>query len=225
MTRFLLAAATAAALAAAAAAHFVFVVPDQGGKGVTVVFSDTLDPDEAVSIDKIAGLTLTARSAGGKEVAVPLAKAAHSLVAPLGPAGPRLVYGSVVYGLMARKDARPTLLVYHPKAVVGGAVGADATVGGGCPLEVVPVTAGGTTRFRLLAAGQPVADADGSVARPDGTKEKVRTDADGYTAGFAGAGRFAVWLRRAEAKAGEHAGQTYEEVRHYATLVADLNAK
>ncbi|MGL6096020.1 MAG: Kelch repeat-containing protein, partial [Fimbriiglobus sp.] len=44
-------------------------------------------------------------------------------------------------------------------------------------------------------------------------------DTDGNTAGFAGAGRFAVFAKHTEPKAGEHDGKKYEEVRHYATLV------
>jgi uncharacterized GH25 family protein len=67
-----------------------------------------------------------------------------------------------------------------------------------------------------------VADSEGSVLLPDGKKEKLKTDKDGYTAAFEGSGRYAVWLRHVETKAGEHDGKKYEEVRHYATLVVDV---
>ena len=71
----------------------------------------------------------------------------------------------------------------------------------------------------VKGAGKPVADAEGTVVLPDGKKEKVKTDADGYTATFEQTGRFAAYLRHTETRAGEHGGQKYEEVRHYATLV------
>ena len=86
----------------------------------------------------------------------------------------------------------------------------------------MPVTADGKTKFQLLLVGKPVADAEGSVLKPDGTKEKVKTDKDGFTPAFDATGRYAVWLRHTEAKAGEHDGKKYEEIKHYATLVADV---
>ena len=54
------------------------------------------------------------------------------------------------------------------------------------------------------------------------TKEKVKTDKDGYTQAFEKTGRYAAYFKFNEAKSGEHDGKKYEEVRHYATLVVDL---
>jgi hypothetical protein len=132
-----------------------------------------------------------------------------------------VVYGTAVYGLLSKSE-KPTLLVYHPKAVPGGTTGEKVTLGDQATLEVVPITAEGKTKFRLLAKGMAVADSEGSVLLPDGKKEKLKTDKDGYTAAFEGSGRYAVWLRHVETKAGEHDGKKYEEVRHYATLVVDV---
>jgi hypothetical protein len=80
-------------------------------------------------------------------------------------------------------------------------------------------------KFQFLVGGKPAADADGSVTLPDGKKEKVKTDKDGFTAAFDATGRYAVYLKSVEAKAGEHDGKKYEQVTHYATLVADTPAK
>jgi uncharacterized GH25 family protein len=214
--------AAIAATAAPAAAHFVFVVPAKDGKTATVVFSDDLEPDENVPVEKIAGLKLTGVAAGGATAPVECKPGKHCLTADLGPAAPPVVYGTVVYGLMSRKDTKPALLVYHPKAVRAGATGPAAAVGAAAMLEVVPVTAAGQTRFQLLAAGQPVADAEGSVLKPDETKAKVKTDAAGFTPAFDGVGRYVVWLRHTAAKAGAHDGKAYDEERHYATLVVDV---
>ena len=203
-----------------ALAHMVYVVPDADGKTIVVVFSDTLDPDTKVTTDKLAGLKLTGHTADGKSVAVEAKREPHQFTATL-PAGTAVVSGDVIYGLMTKSE-KPTLLVYHPKAVTGGATGAKATVGESAALEVVPVTEGGKTRFRLLAKGKPVAGSEGNVLLPDGKKEKVTTDKEGYTAAFEGSGRFAAWLRHSEVRAGEHDGKKFEEVRRYATLVADV---
>jgi uncharacterized GH25 family protein len=225
MIRIILAATVLALAAVTANAHFVFVVPTKDAKGVTVVFSEDTEPDDAVDIGKVAGLTLTGRFAGGKGAAVECKAGKHSLTAELAQGDPQCVYGTVTYGLMSRKDAKPALLVYHPKAVFAGCDPKLAVVGEKAALKVVPTTEVGKTRFQLLAQGKPVAEAEGSVLLPDGKKEKVKTDKDGFTAAFAQAGRYAVWLRRVEAKAGDHDGTKYEEVRHYATLVADAPAK
>ena len=225
MARIILAATVLAFAAVTAEAHFVFVVPAKDAKSVRVVFSEDLEPDEAVDIGKVAGLKLTARFAGGKDAPVECKADKHHLTAEVKQADPLCVYGTVTYGLMTRKDAKPALLVYHPKAVFAGCDPKSAVIGEKAALEVVPVTDAGKTRFRLLAQGKPVADAEGSVVLPGGKKEKVTTDKDGYTPAFDPAGRYGVWLRHTEAKAGEHDGKKYEEVRHYATLVADAPPK
>lgn len=217
-----LAASVALALAPVAAlAHMVYIVPAADGPGAVVVFSDTLAPDPKVAVAKIAGLKLTARSESGKESPVELTKADHHLAAAKGFDGARLVYSSVVYGF-ASKAEPPAVLVYHPKYVAAGVTGRDATVGDKCALEIVPVTVGGKTRFQLLAAGQPVENGEGSVTRPDGKVEALKTDKDGFTAAFEATGRYAASLRHTEAKPGEHEGKKYAEAKHYATLVADV---
>ncbi len=222
MTRFLLSAVVVTFTVAAASAHMVMVVPAKDAKTVTVVFSDDLEPDENVPIEKIAGLKLHA-FAGGKVSAVEHKADKHSLSATL-PADAKVVFGSVTYGLYG-KGEKPALLVYHPKAVLGGATGKDATAGDKAVAEIVPVADGGRVKFQFLVGGKPTADAEGSVTLPDGKKEKVKTDKDGFTASFDAAGRYAASLKHLETKAGEHDGKKYEQVTHYATLVADAPAK
>jgi hypothetical protein len=170
-------------------------------------------------MDKVAGLKLVARI-DGKDTPVEFTRGDHLFTAKL-TTTPKVAFGTAVYGLLSKSE-KPTLLVYHPKAVFAGADVKAATVGETAALEIVPVAEAGKTRFRLLAKGKPVADAEGSVMLPDGTKEKVKTDADGYTAAFEKTGRYAAYLKLTEVKAGEHDGKKYEEVRHYATLVVDV---
>jgi uncharacterized GH25 family protein len=221
MPRALLTSLAALLVAPFAAAHFVFVVPDKDGKALKVILSDDLEPDANVPVDKLVGIKLTAVSADGKTAAVECKKAEHCLTAALAP-NTAVLYGSVTYGMLTREGVKPALLIYHPKVVTAGTTGKAATVGDKTPIEAVPVTAGGKTKFQLLLAGKPVADAEGSIIKPDGSKEKVKTDKDGFTASFDATGRYALWLRHVEAKGGEHDGKKFEETRHYATLVVDV---
>ena len=225
MLRFITACTLVVLATAQVHAHFVFVVPAPDGKSVKVVFSDNLSPDENVDINKVASLKLTGRFTNGKEAAIESKVDKHHLAADIKLADPLCVYGSVTYGLMTRKDTKPALLIYHPKAIFAGSDLKSATIGEKAALEIVTVTESGKTRFRLLAQGKPVADAEGSILLPDDKKEKLKTDNDGYTPAFEAPGRYAVWLKNIETKAGEHDGKKYEEVRHYATLVADIGAK
>ncbi|MDY3554366.1 DUF4198 domain-containing protein [Gemmata sp. JC717] len=221
MFRAALASLTALCALTAAHAHFVFVVPDPKDPAkALVVFSEDLDPDEHVGADKMAALKLTCRDATGKDTAVEHKAGKHELTAALPGSGPRLVFGTLNYGVIQKGDAKPYLLAYHPKAVVG-AVPADRLVLGEktLPAELVPVASGSEVRFKLLAAGKPVAGAEVTVLKPGGGKAKATTDKDGLTDAYPAKGRYGAWARATEAKAGELNGKKYEEARHYATLV------
>lgn len=221
MFRAALAAVVALGAITVARAHFVFVVPDlKDPAKALVVFSEDLEPDEHVGSDKMATLKLTCRDAAGKDTAVEHKAGKHELTAALPGSGPRVVFGSLNYGVMQKGDAKPYLLAYHPKALVG-AVPADKQVLGekAVPAEVIPVVTGGEVRFKFLLAGKPVADAEMSILKPGGGKAKAPTDKDGLTAAFPAKGRYGAWVRGTEAKSGELNGKKYDEVRHYATLV------
>ena len=89
-------------------------------------------------------------------------------------------------------------------------------------LEVTAEPATGKVRFQVLAAGKALAESEVTVMLPDGAKKAVKTDKDGYTPTFDGVGRYGVVAKQVEAKAGEHAGKKYDEIRSYATLVCDV---
>ncbi len=222
MHRMFAAAAALLAAAAVAPAHFVFVVPEADGGKAKVIFSDTFEPDTKVNVEKIADTKLAVRDAAGKETPLTTTKGEGFYGVDVPGSGPRVVFGVTEYGVLQKGDAKPFRLTYYPKALVGSVPTAAATLGEKAGLEVVPATEGGKTRFRVLAAGKPVADSEVTVIVPGGAKKPAKTDADGYTPAFEGSGRFGVYAKRIEAKAGELAGKKYDEVRHYATLVADL---
>jgi hypothetical protein len=122
--------------------------------------------------------------------------------------------------VLQKGDSKPFKLAYFPKALIGNANAKP--VGEKLPFEVAAESGLGKVRFRVLAAGKPVADSEVTVMVPGGEKKMVKTDKDGYTPGYDGAGRYGVVAKQVEAKAGEHAGKKFEEVRNYATLVCDV---
>src|SRR5262249_39296679 len=133
-----------------------------------------------------------------------------------------VIYGTTDYGVLQKGDAKPFKLTYYPKAVIGNATAKEATVGEKLPLEVVADGTAGKLRFRVLAAGKPVADSEVTVILPDANKKAVKTDKDGFTPEFTETGRFGVTAKLFETKSGDHAGKKYDEVRNYATLVCDV---
>jgi uncharacterized GH25 family protein len=206
--------------AAAAQAHFPFVVPDDKGQAAKVVFSDNLEPDTNVNIEKIAGTKLTLRDAAGKDAPLEFKKEEGYLAVNVPGTGNRVVFGITDYGVLQKGDSKPFKLVYYPKAVLGAANA--AALGEKAGLDVIADGASAKVRFRVLAAGKPVADSEVIVLLPGGNKKAVATDKEGYTPAFEGAGRYGVYAKLIEAKAGEHGGKKFEEIRHYATLVCDV---
>jgi len=206
--------------AAVAQAHFPFIVPEGDGTAAKVVFSDNLDPDKDVNIEKLDGTKLTLRDAAGKETPLTWKKGDACYVVSVPGSGARVVYGVTDYGVLQKGDAKPFRLVYYPKATVGGP--AAKAVGGNLKVEIVASGEAGKTRFQVLADGKPAAELEVTVMVPGAPKKAVKTDKEGFTPAFAESGRYGVYARHTEAKAGEHAGKKYDEVRNYATLVCDV---
>jgi hypothetical protein len=227
MFRLLCATALLTAATLTADAHFVFLVPDAKDPAkALVVFSDDLDIDTDVTTEKIAKIKLKVQDAAGKLTDATHVVEKHCLKVEVPGTGSRVVFGSVNYGVMQKGDAKPYLLAYHPRAVVGP-IPANGGKADSLPAQVLPVVAGGKVKFQLVSAGgKPVADAEATVILPEaGKKEKSKTDKDGFTKEFTGAGRYGVWVKHTDATPGELDGKKYDEARHYATLVVDVPAK
>lgn len=203
--------------------HFPYIVPDEKGVTAQVVFSDDLKPDPNVNIEKLANTKLTLRDATGKETPLEWKKADHAYLLEFAGSGTRVVYGRTDYGVLQKGDAKPFLLVYFPKAIIGSATAKEATIGEKLPLEVAAVGTPGKVRFQVLALGKPVAESEVTVILPDSGKKAVKTDKDGLTPEFDATGRYGVTAKLFETRTGEHAGKKFDEVRYYATLVCDVN--
>lgn len=213
MHRFASALVCLLALTAATQAHFVFIIPD-GTQQVRVIFSDTLEPDENVPIERIKDLKLFALDAGGKTTAVTWKQAEHALQAAL-PTDCRAVGGICTYGVFQRGENKPALLMYYPKLIVGAVTSAKAW--DQLPLEIVPV---GPNQFVLLRGGKPVAEADVTALTPSNQRQRLKTDAQGqFQLDTTAAGLYGLYARYVQMESGEHQGKKYEQITSYATLV------
>jgi uncharacterized GH25 family protein len=222
MKRMFGAAAVLLLATAVSQAHFPFIVPEADGASAKVIFSDTLEPDPDVNIEKLASTKLFVRDASGKDLPLDWKKGDAFYSAAVPGSGPRVVYGVTEYGVLQKGNAKPFRLTYLPKAMIGGVPAKAAAVGGPLKVEIVPEGAPGKTRFQVLRDGKPAAEAEVTVLVPGAAKKAVKTDKDGLTPAFTESGRYGVFARVTEAKGGEFAGKQYTETRHYATLVVDV---
>lgn len=217
--------ATLCGLADVSRAHFVFVVPQADDEKAKVVLSEDLGPDAEVGLILDGRAEFFVRDAAGKDVVLALEKVADDGAETKIPgSGPGVVHGISDLGVMQRGNTKPFLLIYHPKTIFGDAFDPHASLGDRTPVEIVPVGKPEAVSFRLLAQGKPVANAEVNLILPDGERAKVTTNAEGQTNTFSAPGRYGVWARHVEAKSGESGGKSYDEVRHYATLVIDVGA-
>ncbi len=198
--------------------HMVYIVWNPENQQVAVVFSDSLEPDTRVDMGKMSGSKFYTLD-GSKISDLSVEESKHSFSAKL-PENCQVVAGKAIYGISS-KGEKPALLIYHPKAVVNN----NADLGEpqkDTELEITVERDGHDTRFRLWAKGKPVANSEGTLVSPDGTKTKMVTDKDGFTESFHAHGQHAIYLKHSEEASGSYNGETYEEIRRYATLVINL---
>lgn len=203
--------------AAPAQAHFIWIVPDaREGAHAKIVFSEGLEPDEAVPVEKIAATSLHVRDAAGRVVPLESKKGEHAYLVDLPDESPAVVGGVCRYGVLQRSQDKPFLVNYYPKLIRGEVQAAKAW--DQLRLEIVPQ---GEGRFQVVFDGKPAAEAEVVVlASTADKKETLRTDASGeFKMQSAEPGLYGIRARHVEAVAGEHDGKKYEEARHYATLV------
>ena len=205
-----------------ARAHFIWIVPDgTDGTRAKVIFSDSLEPDEGVPVEKVAATKLHVRDNDGRVAAIDWKKGEHAYLVSVPGNGAAVLGGVCQYGVIQRGEGKPFLLAYYPKWIRGEVEAAKPW--DKLPLEIVPQGAG---RFQVHFAGKPVADAEVVVLTPAAdSKETLKTDARGdFRVRSTAPGLYGIRARHVEAKAGEHEGKKYEEARHYATLVFQVAA-
>ncbi len=205
-------------------AHFVFVSPQPGNNEARVVMSEDTKPD--LDVKMIASTKLHLLRADGTVQPLEMTQPEKNFYSiALSGSGDRVVFGKTPFGVMQRGDTKPYLLVYYPKMVAGNPFSPSTALKDRAPVELLAVGDATGIRFKLMALGKPVPDSEVVVLLPDGSEAKVKTDAQGETDGeFREPGQYAVWARYWEDAKGEHDGKTYDQIRHYATLVVDTRS-
>lgn len=211
----------------AAYAHFTYLVPLADGSSVQVIFSDSLEPDKKVPIDRILKTVLFAQGSAGKPVSLKWTKTNHALTAELPGGDVQVIWGVSDYGFHQSKHTqnKPVWLKYYPKAILGStSTTEDSRLGDKVLLEILPVISNGHISFQAHLKGEPLANAEFGVLVPgESAGRKITADANGMIpSGFDIPGRYGVRVAYIEPSTGELDGKTYEEIRHYATLVLDF---
>lgn len=225
MTRWFSTLALASMLSVPLAAHFTFIVPLPDTNLALVVLSEKPEPDREVDVSLIAGTTLSFRQLDGKERTLKLMKGGEHAFGVELPKGARgVIHGLTDLGVNTREGAIPNILLYHPKTIIGDPFEPRTRLGDLAAAELVPVGNPRAFRLRLLGRGKPQAGAEVTVIHPDGSSRVAKTEATGETEVFTTPGRYAAWARYWEKTPGERQGKAYEEVRHYATIVFEVEA-
>jgi uncharacterized GH25 family protein len=222
--RYLAAFSVAVCLTTALRAHFVFVYID--GTEARLVFGHSAAPDPSNFPTRAEKTVLTARDAAGKETKLATEKGDGNFYRAKLPAEkPIVVFGTTEAGVTQRGENPPMLSWYYPKVIVGAPFAKETVVGATAALEVIPVRDGDRVRFKVTAAGKPLADSEVTVGlsgKDESKARTVKTDKDGLTESFEEKGRYCVAARRVEEKRGEIGGKKYDSIRHTATLVFDF---
>jgi hypothetical protein len=212
-------------------AHFIWIVPGPGADNpeVQVIFSDSLKPDNADLLKKIASTRFFAQSRDGRALEAKKTDMGDTLKLTLPDAKCAVIRGACRYGVVKRGNSASFLLVYYPKAILdqmprrGEAPARSDETSDLTPLEIIPVRdkAG---LFQVSWRQQPVYALEVTVQRQSEDKSTTRQlDIDGVFAleegGKAPAGTYGMRVAYVDSKPGEHEGKAYKEVRHYATLV------
>lgn len=220
------------AMTTATQAHFVFMVPLQGsgGRGVTVIFSDSLEMDKADYLKKLAPMKFSAISIKGKLQDLDTSKIKPSK-ADNGKGSIRLnlvelnantssgVIGTCAYGVIAKGD-KPFMLYYHARAAFNREGRTQEVPAKVQPLQLlVTAVKKGEATVKVIWQGKALKGAEVAVV---GVKSEtpIKTDARGEaTVKLPDAKKVGIRARHVEEKAGDHDGKKYSSTRHYATTV------
>ncbi len=218
--------AISAALAMVAQAHFTFILPLPGDEAAEMILGDTLSTRDTVNPSLAAGARLYLRDAQGTVTPLKMDQDGHRFLLSLPGRGDRVIYGAANLGVASRgKDARPHLLLYYTKTILGNAYASGTIIGGDQVVEITPQGKPGQVSLHVAARGKALADAEITVLLPDGQQQKVKTNAAGLVGPFTQHGRYGAWARYWEDKAGDHEGKHYDQTRHYGMLVFDSLAQ
>src|SRR5262245_12393163 len=204
-------------------AHFLFIhigPPAEAGRAAEVYFSELADAGDPRFVDKVAHTELWIQKEPGQFQQLRVQKLTDRLRAIVPMSGSIAVAGTCQYGVLARPKQTPFLLRYHPKAIAGSPEELNRMKPfGKTPLEIVATVENDQIHFTALRDGKPVPKAEFTTVATDLSNEKVIAGDDGKATWKPSApGRYSVYTRYVTKEGGSLNGQSYEEIRDFATI-------
>ena len=170
-------------------------------------------------IDKVAPAKLFVQSTPGDFRPLEVQKLSDRLRAHLPLEGSLMVAGELDYGVLTRPMLAPFLLRHYSKAVAGKPEEVNRLQAKGSPLEIVARFDADAVVLTALLNGKPMPSAKFTTVDSDLTSEELVGDSDGQVRFVPGApGVWSVYIQHLDATPGTHAGESYKEVRQFATL-------
>ncbi len=221
--RSILAAMFWLALATSAAqAHFMFVrilPPAEGGRAAEVYFSEYASAGDPRYIEKMAGGQYFLQTKPGEFRPLEMKRLADRLRAHVPVGGTLMVVGQLDYGVLERPGLPKFLLRHYSKAVAGNADELNRMQAKGAALEIVATFEDDAVVLTALRQGKPVPQAKFTTVDADLVSEEITGDGDGRVRFTPSAqGVWSVYVGHVDKTPGEHRGESYEEVREFATI-------
>jgi Protein of unknown function (DUF3386) len=207
--------------AASAQAHFLFVricPPAEGGRVAEVYFSEYATAGDPRFIDKVAGAKFWLQTTPGEFRPLALRKLSDRLRAHVPVEGTLMVAGQLDYGVLNRPGGA-FLLRHYSKAVAGTPEQVNRLAPKKTPLEIVATFEPDHVVLTALLDGKPLPRATINTVDADLAGDVLTAD-DGGRAIFKPdhSGVFCVYTSHVNPTSGEHGGQSYKEIREFATL-------
>ena len=224
MLRFALTIAVILLSFATAQAHFLFIQIGphaEAGRTAEVYFSERATAGDPKFVAKVAHTELWRQDEPGKFLPLTFNRGSDRLRAYLPSGSAVSVIGRCEYGVLKRDKA--FLLRYYPKAV-SGKPDDVAKLGryDAIPLEIMPAFSKDSVTLTVLRDGKPLANAVVTTVDSDLQNEELKTDEAGRaTWKLPAAGPYAVYVKHVVPGAGTSNGETYDEIREFATLGFD----
>ncbi len=209
-------------LASAAQAHFMFVrilPPAEGGRSAEVYFSEYASAGDPRYIEKMAGGQYFLQTRPGEFRPLEMKRLADRLRGHVPVEGTLMVVGQLDYGVLERPGLPKFLLRHYSKAVAGKADELNRLHAKGAPLEIIATFEDEAVLLTALRQGKPVPQAKFTTVDADLVSEEIEADSDGR-ARFAppAPGVWSVYVDYLDKTPGEHRGDSYQEVREFATI-------
>lgn len=208
-------------LASLADGHFLFIRISEhaeAGRAAEVFFSEQARAGDPRFTAKVAHTRLWVQSEPGKFQPLAVRAAADRLRAFVPATGCVAIVGECEYGVLKRDVS--FLLRYYPKAIAGPPEElARLRPRPETPVEIVATVAGDAVQLVALRQGQPIPRATFTTIDNDLANDEVQADDRGVAVWKPAApGQYAVYTKVVTPTAGELGGQSYSEIREFATL-------